>query len=210
MEEKICGTSLEKIRKMYFTGKIDKLLVSIQANGNYDLDEYNKLADYLETLKVQDDKLSVDFSRFLPKLENDSYSVLDELNQDSLSDAEIAELEREKVNRANAVQMANKMLKGLFMKFYDPNQESPNEESLMDMAFEMLSLQYYLKRDSLYKERLFRKKIVEYERAGCQRKLAEEKAKTTVEFRDYALAEHLLESCKELILLAKKRYKDNF
>jgi len=209
-ESKICGTTLSKIRKSFFTGKIDKLLIAIQANGDYVVEEYNKLANYLETLKSHDDKLSTDFSRFLPKLdENEDYSILDELNKEALSDAELAELERESKNRSNATILANHILKSLFMRYHDKTQQSPSEEELLDMAFELLSLEYYLRRDALYKERLYRKKIVEYERQGKQRKLAEEAAKTSVEYRDYALAEGLMEMVNEFILLSKKRYKNN-
>jgi hypothetical protein len=76
------------------------------------------------------------------------------------------------------------------------------------MSFELLSLEYYIMRYVLYSERLYRKKIVEFERTGRQRKSAEESAKTTIEYRDYYLAQSLLDQVKEFILLAKKRYKD--
>jgi hypothetical protein len=208
-KEKICGVEIEKIRKSFFTGKLGKLLIDIQATGEYTEADFNQLSDYLGTLKKRDEQITSNFANFLPKIEsNEADSVLDELNKESLSEAEIAELEREKSNRDAAVQFASRMLKSLFVKFYSKTEQNPSEEELLDMSFEILGLEFYIMRDALYKERLFRKKIVEFERQGKQRKMAEEMAKTCVEYRDYYLSEGLLELCREFIMLAKKRYRD--
>jgi hypothetical protein len=209
MENKICGIDSVKIRKAFFQNKLPKLLIDIQASSEQTPEEYEKLSAYLEILKKEDDKLNSNFAKFLPSLETDEPDkVLDELNRESLSEAEIAELDKEKTNRDSAVREANRMLKGLFNKFRDKTQKAPSDDELMAMAFELLSLEYYLMRDSLYKERVFRKKIVDFERTGQQRKLAEEAAKTTITYREYALAEGLREMVKEFLNLTKKRYKN--
>ena len=205
----ICGQKEENIRKAYFKGKIPKLLTDIQASGDFSVEEYSKLKDFLQQLKERDERINNNFIQFIPKIEEeDSNSILDELNQETLSEAEIKDLEREKSNRENSVIIASKLLRGLFNAFYDPSKKTPSDEELMNLAFEMLSLEYYLIRDSLYKERLYRKKIVEYERGGKQRKTAEEYAKGGIEYRNWMLAENLRESSRELINLAKKKYKN--
>jgi hypothetical protein len=207
-EQVICGITSDKIRKSFFTGKVEKLLTDIQASGEYDVSEYEQLSGYLSSLKEQSESLSKNFSSFLPKIETEMPdTVLDELNRESLSEAEVSELDREKSNREFSVSIASKLLKSLFVRFHGKDQPNPSEEELMDIAFEVLGLQYYLIRDALYKERLYRKKIVEFERTGKQRKLAEEAAKTTVEYRDYYLAEGLKDLANEYINLAKRRYK---
>jgi hypothetical protein len=208
-KEKICGVEIKKIRKSFFTGKLGKLLIDIQATGEYTEAEFNQLSDYLGTLKKRDEQITSNFANFLPKIEsNEADSVLDELNKESLSEAEIAELEREKSNRDAAVQFASRMLKILFVKFYSKTEQNPSEEDLMNMAFELLGLQYYLIRDAVYKERLYRRRIVEFERMGRQRKLAEECAKTETVYREFVLAEGLRDLATEFINLAKKRYKN--
>jgi len=207
--EKICGIEPKKIRASYFKGKIPKLLIDIQASGQHSNEDFDKLKAFLQVLKDKDEILTNDFVSFMPQIDtNEEDGILDELNQESLSEAEIADLNKEKDNRDKAVKIASKLLRGLFVTFYDPSKESPSEEKLMDIAFEMLGLEYYLIRDALYKERLYKKKIVSYERAGKQRKLAEDYAQGGVEYRDWALAEGLRDSCKELINLSKKRYKN--
>lgn len=208
-EEIICGVGISAIRTAYFKGKLPKLLLDIQATGEYEKEEYEKLKMFLATLKKKDEFLNKDFAQFLPAIEVDGPdTVLDELNRESLSEAELAELSKEQTNREHAVRFAGAMLKALFNKFYDKNKTAPNDEDLMTMGFELLALEYYLIRDCIYKERLFRKKIVEYERLGKQRKLAEEYSKTTVEYRDFKLSENLIDMCKEFINMAKKRYKN--
>ena len=210
-EETICGVTLKEIRKHYFKGKVEKLLLDIQANikEDFPVEDFEKLKKFLGSLRDSDRKLNKEFSEFIPKLDIDKDdSVLDELTQESLSESEMAELSKEKNNRESAVKIASMMLKKLFARFYNSSEASPNEKELMDMAFEMLGLQYYLMRDSLYKERLYRKKIVEFERSGKQRKMAEELAKTTTEYRNFNLAEGLNKLAVEFINLAKKRYKD--
>jgi len=208
-KELICGTEIEKIRKAFFTGKLAKLLIDIQATGEYTETDFIQLSEYLHTLKKRDEQITNNFSSFLPKIEviGDD-SVLDELNKESLSEAEVAELEREKGNRSSAVQFASKMLKGLFVKFYSKTEQNPSEEELMDMAFEMLGLQYYLIRDAVYKERLYRRRIIEFERSGKQRKTAEEYARGETVYREFVLAEGLRDLAIEFINLAKKRYKN--
>lgn len=210
-EETICGVTLKEIRKHYFKGKVEKLLLDIQANikEDFPVEDFEKLKKFLGSLRDSDRKLNKEFSEFIPKLDIDKDdSVLDELTQESLSESEMAELSKEKNNRESAVKIASMMLKKLFARFYNAKEASPNEKELMDMAFEMLGLQYYLMRDSLYKERLYRKKIVEFERSGKQRKMAEELAKTTTEYRNFNLAEGLNKLAVEFINLAKKRYND--
>jgi len=205
----ICGTETSVIRKAYFSGKLNKLLLELQAKDDWGGVGWDSLKLYLESLKKKDEQITNNFASFLPKVEIDAPdSVLDELNKESLSEAELQEINKEQVNRENAVRMAGKMLKGLFNKFYDKAQESPSDENLMNMAFEMLALQYYLIRDALYKERLFRKRIVEFERMGRQRKLAEEMAKTETPYREWQLAEGLKETANEFINLVKKRYRN--
>ncbi len=208
-EEIICGVGASRIRTMYFTGKLDKLLNEIQSQGDWGTAGWERLKLFLSSLQKKDELMNKEFTQFLPRIEIEQLdSVLDELNQEKLSEAEIAELNKEKANREAAVTIASKMIKGLFLKFYNPKEKSPSEDELLDIAFELLSLEYYIMRDVLYKERVFRKKIVEFEREGRQRKLAEEAAKTTVFYRDFYLANGLLEMIREFILLAKKRYRD--
>lgn len=208
--DKICGLEANKIRKAYFSNKLPKLLEDIQAAGSYTKEDFDKLDLYLSSLKKENELLETRFSSFLPKLtETEPDLLLDELNSEQLTLDEAAELKKEEDNRRAATQMAAKMLKSLYFRYKDPNQKPPTNEELMDISFEMLSLEYYLLREKVYAERLYRKKIVEIERTGRQRKLAEECAKITVEYRNFALAEGLLEQAKELILLAKKRYHDN-
>jgi hypothetical protein len=207
MDKKICGIEIEKIRKAYFTNKIPKLLVDIQASGISNKEELEILKKFLTSLRKEDEILNSEFVSFLPKVDYED-SVLDELNNESLSEIELEELNREKSNREAAVKHANHILKGIFMKYRDPNQKTPDDSELMDISFELLSLEYYIMRDCIYKERIYRKKIVEYERQGKQRKLAEELAKTTIAYRDFALAEKLMEMIKEFIMLAKKKYRE--
>ncbi|HLN18763.1 MAG TPA: hypothetical protein VK255_01170, partial [Patescibacteria group bacterium] len=173
----------------------------------YKVADFNELSGFLELLKAQDESINSQFTKFLPTLASDEVdSVLDEVNKESLSESEIALLEKEKSNREGAVAVAGRMLRTLYHRFKEA--KSPTDQDLMDMAFELLSLQYYLHRDALYKERLFRRKIVQFEREGKQRKTAEEYAKTLVEYRDWSLAEGLKDQVQEFINLAKKRYKD--
>lgn len=208
-EKIICGTPVDVIRKSYFKGKIGKLLTDIQAEKEYTKTDIGELQCYLEFLKNSDDKISNQFASFIPKLDDIDGTndfVLDELNKESLSEAELTELEKEKVAREFAVRTASKLLRDLFVRYYDPKKPTPTNDELMDMSFEMLGLQYYLIRDALYKERLFRKQITEFERSGKQRKLAEEYAKAGLAYRDYALAEGLKDLATELINLSKKRF----
>ena len=209
IEAEICGIKENAIRKAYFSGKLNKILNEMQASGDWGTAGWERLKTFLSSLRKKDELMNKEFSEFLPAIEIEQPdSVLDELNKENLSEAERVELDKEKANREAAVVIASKMLKGLFMKFYDKRQKTPTEDELMDMAFELLGLQWYLIRDALYKERLYRKKIVEFERTGKQRKLAEELAKTTIEYRDYSLADGLKETTSEFINLTKKRYKN--
>jgi hypothetical protein len=207
-DDEICGQSLDTIRKSYFKGKIPKLLSEIQATGEYYDEDFNELKTFLEALKKKDESLGKSFGMYLPKLEEETDTILDDLNKESLTEAEKAELEKDQANREFSVKTSSSMVKSVFKKFYNPKEPSPSDNELMDMAFELLALQYYLIRDGLYKERKYRLKIVEYERTGKQRKLAEEYAKGGVEYRDYALAEGLKDIVNEFINLAKKRYKN--
>ena len=199
---------LSKIRKNYFTGKVSKMLREMQATGEYKEEDFEPLKDFLGTLKKQDENLTENFLTFMPQVTSldQSDTVLDELNKESLSEAEISELAREKENREVSVQVAGRMIRSLFIQFHDKNQKSPSDDELMDMAFELLGLEYYLTRDALYKERIFRKQIVEFERAGKQRKLAEEYAKCGIPYREFVLAEGLKNSVLSFFNLAKKRY----
>lgn len=121
-ENLTCGIPVEKIRKAYFKGKIDKLLNELQAEKEYAKADYEELAGYLEFLKKTDTKINDQFAAYIPKIitEDSPDMVLDELNRESLSKAEIAELDKEKDARSFAVRTASKMLKDLFKKFYNP------------------------------------------------------------------------------------------
>lgn len=210
MSEEICGVSKDKIRKAYFKGAINKLLTDIQASGDYTPEDYTALKDYFATLQDRDDKLSAEFSDFMPQLDTtiDGDSMLGDLNT-SLSESEVAELEREKANRETAVSYAGRMLKSLFAQFHDKRKPSPTDDELKDMSFEMLSLKYFLVRDTLYKKQLYQKRIIDIEKTGKQRKLAEDYAKTETAYREYILAERLEEMSQELINNCKKFYHEN-
>lgn len=208
-DKTICGVPIEDVRKAYFKGKIPKLLTDIQAGGEYDVADFLKLQEYLQELKDQDVKLSESFAGFLPRVdEEEADPLLDELSKETLSEAEVASLDKDKDNRENARMWASKILKGLFVRYHDQNKSNPSEDELMDIAFELLGLQYHISQDEIYKERLFRRKITEYERQGKQRKTAEEYAKVTREYRDWRAIQKLEEQVQEFINLAKKRYKN--
>jgi hypothetical protein len=203
--DKICGFERGKIRKAYFTGKLPKLLNDIQALGEQTEESLETLKTYLQSLRDEDTSIGDGFSDFLPKDEDIQVDpVLDDLNKESLSDEEQSEMTRDETNRKNSVIHAVNILKSLFARFR--SDRKPTDDDLMDMGFELLGLQYHVGREEIYRERLFRKKITEYERMGKQRKAAEEYAKVCKEYRDWRVIEKLELQIESFINLAKKKY----
>lgn len=82
-----------------------------------------------------------------------------------------------------------------------------NTDQYLNWAFELLEYQYDLDRYRVYKDQMYRARLVKIkDMYGCSRAEAEERAKLTPEYREYKKSVLFRELVEEAIMLAKKKY----
>jgi len=196
--EKIFDFPLKKIREAYFKGKLSKLLSEMQAKKEFKEEDIVKLKEY------QEKGIMKNLKGVVPEFEEKVF--LEDLSKDDMSKEEKERLEKEKVKRLSNVNTVNNILLKISQRFAS-QKNVPGERELIDMALEVNGLKYYVDDECLYREQLYRKKVVEFEARGKQRLTAEEYAKTTNEYRNYKKLQNLKKRVEVQTMIAMKQYK---
>lgn len=204
----IGGFSKEEVRKAYFKRKMPDLLAKIQIKTDVDEEELEKLKEYLASLRSKEGSLIETVKDFLPEYDEDE--VLKEVSEEQLTPEEQVVIDEEREKRQSSIKIANMLMKQIANRYIKPNLKTPSKDELMDIAFELTGLGYYIDEERLYRKQLYKKKIVEFEKVGKQRKAAEEYAQTTKEYRDYKRLSDLRMRMDSFETNARKRWGGNF
>lgn len=189
------------IRKAYFQSKLPKFLADVQAQQGIGESELEELKAYLEVLRAED----VNIIRALQlEKEEDEALIPDDVLEENLTPEQADELKKEKYDCERSRKLAEKLINNISKKILSRN--NPSKDEIMDVALSLLGLTYYIDRETIFRERSFKKKVIEYVNQGIQRKEAEDFAKVSIEYRDLRLNEALSVRIKEFIMMAKKMY----
>jgi hypothetical protein len=196
----ICGIEKSKIRTAYFTNKMAKILADVQAKEEISENDLDELKNFLYSLRDKEKKTMEDFKDVVPEFSN--RIVLDGLSKSK----ENEESSEEKNRRLNSLNRINNIMLQI-AESYRTGNNVPNQQDLMEKAFELNGLSYYLDEECLFWEQRYKKKIVKFESMGRQRKTAEEYAKTTVEYKNYKRLANIRARVKSAIMAGMKFYK---
>jgi len=197
MEEK----KQKEIRKAYFSGTINKLLDKYAADRILEPEELKEIDETLEILQMERADLHQILSTY--DLKEKEMMVLPgaeelmNMGEDKKQAIEKWEKEREvDYRKAQEIfsQAKNKAL-------------GANLDQYMEWGFELVHLQYNLDLYRIWKDQMYRAKIIKFvDTYGCSRAEAEERAKITSEYREYKKAVLFRELVQENIMLCKKKY----
>lgn len=195
------------IRKAYFKRKIPGLLAKVQETKDLKEEDLDKLKKYLKKLREKEGTLLETIEDVMPDYDDE---VLKKASEEKLSEREQKIYEEEKKKRKQAVMVANKLLKWVAKKYISDRLRNPKKEELIDVVFELLGLTAYIDEEKLFAKQDYKKKIIEYEMAGKQRKTAEEYAMVSKEYRNYKRLVDLSRRIEEFSQTARKRWSEGF
>jgi len=207
-EQTICGYPVEKIRKAFFKGELNKLLDEISSIQKIEIQDTQKLEEYLTELQneKQDNK---DFVKHFEDENELKPPSVDELSN-KLTDEQqqklnlwIENIEQMEMYCKNIMQGVRKAIK---------EKRTISKEQYSDMATEMICLMPDIDRIRVYRDQLYRKRltrIIDESLVKMSRAEAEERARITQEYKDYKLSILLKENLEEFIMMCKKRYGIN-
>lgn len=188
----------KKLRKAYFGGQLPKYLDGLLANGANE-EEIKALEPQLEELQKERDAMQQRVRTFDLK-DTISLPGVDELM--ALSEAKNEALERWEAERESDYQKARE----IFSQARNADLRA-NRDQYLDWGFELAQLQYNLDLFRVWKDQLYRARLVRImDGYGCSRAEAEERAKLTPEYREYKTAVLFRDLVEEVIMLCKKKY----
>lgn len=196
----ICGKTQEEIRKAFFSKQLNPLLDSIQAEQILDPKEKASLESFLEALaseREQSKKLAL-------KYESDDRVKLpgaDELM--NIPEAKKVELAKWEEAR-EADYMRSKTIITTARKMVADNKPI-RQDQWLNWGLEVAALQYELDQLRVWKDQLYRARLTRFiDTFQISRAESEERAKLTVEYREYKNAVLFREMTEEFIMLCKK------
>jgi hypothetical protein len=201
----ICNKDEKEIRKAYFERKLPKLLNEIQADAELTEAQLQELGDYIQTLQDEDKKSAKQIIDRFNEDEEKKPPTIDELRS-PMSDEQKKAFE-EWQDEAKKAQVRIKEIIQTARRMVTAGQR--NKGAFMDMAVEITALLPVIDQLSVYLEQLYREKmlwIMDY--FEVTRAVAEERAKVTVEYRNYKNATLFKDNTIEMVMLLKKYYTD--
>ncbi len=190
----------KELRKAYFSGTIEKLIdkYAIEKITKKTLEEVD---EFLAGLKEERAKLQKRISTY--NLKEKEVMVLPGVSDlMNLTEGKKQALEQWEKQREIDYQKAQNI-------FAEAKNQAmgANMDIYMQWGFELAQLQYQLDLYRVWKDQLFRAKIINFmDSYGCSRAEAEERAKITPEYRDYKKAVLFRDLVEEVIMLCKKKY----
>lgn len=199
-ENKILGKNLKDWRKAYFGGKLNDLLDAVASKKTIKQSELDELDKYLAKLEKEREKLKTSVAKYAKsdKMKLPEVSELMAMTKEQLKDIEEWEKEREKdYKRAREIMELAKA----------GNKLGIHNTQWLDWANELITLQYNLDVLRVWKDQLYRGKLVNImDTYSCSRAEAEERAKLTREYMNYKNAILFRELVEEAVMLCKKYY----
>lgn len=190
----------KEIRKAYFSGKLNLLLDKYAAE---DMEEktIKQVEKFLEGLKKERQLLHKRVSTFeLAKKEIVALPDVNELMK--LSDGKKQAIETWEVAREAEYAKAQ----AIFIQAKNRG-VTANTDQYLEWGFELLEHQYNLDLYRIWKDQLYRAKIISFvDSYGCSRAEAEDRAKITPEYMAYKKAILFRGLVEEAVMLCKKKY----
>jgi hypothetical protein len=209
-EASIGGVPVGKIRKAYFTGKLDVVMGSIQAKGEVTPEVLTELDLFLTNLKASEESMVEKLKRFFPQPEDAREKLfLAEALGETLSDDDMLKIADEKASCTSAIDTAIKLMKDRANQIFLKTTTITPEE-YMDDAELFSRLMYYICGAELLGKIHFKKKVAELIVKGHQRKQAEDLAMITLEYYRWQEIVIVKERVDDIIMLAKKRFSGQF
>lgn len=189
----------ENIRKHYYQGKVSEYMDKRCAKGEITEEEAKSIFSYLEELEKERKKLQSISKKFDLIGQVDLPSVQEIMSIDGGKHKKILEWEEEMKKKYTEVQKMFQEIKKV--------DNSSNVDKYLDWGFELTRQQYFLDNYRVWKDQLYRAKIVEFiDLYKCSRAEAEERAKLSEEYRDYKKAVLHRDLVEEVIMLCKKKH----
>jgi len=201
------------VRKYYFKGKLLDLMSKLQQEEVLTGESIELLEKYLSELKGEETALLERFGKVLHTKEGVSDVVLESLYEEDLSEEEKKHIQDKDV-RERAINEATELMRQIAFSYIqfrkgktNKTLKIPSKEDIMDAIFQLIGLSYYIDEEMLYLRQLYKRRIVEFEKAGKQRKTAEEYAMTTKEYREYKRLSMMRERIKSFEMAGMTRFK---
>lgn len=202
----ICHASPAKIRKAFFTGKLDELLDEIQSKDSIGADEVKELEAFLDLLAAEKKEARDKLGKKYKVVADDAITppTVDELVNE-INPEELAAWRKKVEENTGRVREIISVVSTAARK------SAVNIEILKDLVLEIHGLQHYIDQDRVYKDQLYRERLTNIiDNYGVSRKEAEERAKLTKEYRDYKLAVLFTQNVNEFIMSAKKKMGNSY
>lgn len=203
----------EQIRTAYFKGKLLDLLSKLQQDEVLTGENVQALEAYLSELKSEETALLERFGKVLHSKEGVSDVVIESLYEEDLSEEEKKHIQDKDI-RERAINEATELMRQIAFSYIHvrkgkagKSMKIPSKEDIMDAIFQLIGLSYYIDEEMLYLRQLYKRRIVEFEKAGKQRKTAEEYAMTTKEYRDYKRLSMMRQRIKSFEMAGITRFK---
>ena len=203
----------EDVRKAYFRGKLLDLMSKLQQEEVLTGESIELLETYLAELKQEETALLERFSKILHTKEGVSDVVLESLYEEDLSEEEKKHIQEKDV-RERAINEASELMQQIAFSYISlrkgkggKKMKIPSKEDIMDGIFQLIGLSYYIDEEMLYLRQLYKRRIVEFEKVGKQRKTAEEYAMTTKEYRAYKRLSMMRERIRSFEMAGMTRFK---
>lgn len=186
----------QSIRKAYFSGKLNKLLDDISAEGLEDQNDLIILENLLPELEKEKKANEEKSAKYYGEVEPPSANELCKIDGEALK----AWLEATK----EEIKAVNKLIKIISVKL-NSGKEFISRDQWLSYGFELLSNLNLLDNYVIVMEQLYRKKITIFiDEFGMSRAESEERARLTDEYREYKRSSMLRENALEVEMLCKK------
>jgi hypothetical protein len=188
-----------ELRKAYYSQQLNAYIDKKSATGELTEEKAKTIYKELEQLEEERSKLHTEISTF------------DIAKKIALP--QVQELMRLEDGQKQAIEAWEKQTEGKYQearKIFAQAKNSDirgNTDRYIQYGFELAELQYDLDVYRVWKDQLYRAKLVQFmDSYGISRAQAEERAKLTQEYRDYKKAVLFRELVDEFIMLCKKKY----
>lgn len=189
----------KEVRKAYYSQQLNTYLDKQAASGDFGEDKARAVYKELERLEKERTELHKEISTF------------DIAKKIALP--QVQELMRLEDGQKQAIEAWEKQTEGKYQearKIFAQAKNSDirgNIDRYIQYGFELAELQYDLDVYRVWKDQLYRAKLVYFmDTYGISRAQAEERAKITQEYRDYKKAVLFRDLVEEFIMLCKKKY----
>lgn len=201
MSDLICGKTQEQIREAYFKRKLNALLNDILAKSEPTEVELSELDAFLALLKNEE---MTTVKGIISKYQDADCKppTVDELRE-KMTEEKAKKLEDWLVNS----QITIKRVKEIMFKLREKVKQnvSISHNVWLESALEIISLLPILDQERVYRDQLYRERLTGIiDTYGVSRAEAEERAKLTIQYRDYKTATLFRENIEEFIMLSKK------